>query len=42
MGQMAITIGILIAQIVNYKTQHVENYGWRISVGAAGESIGGE
>lgn len=35
---MAITLGILAAQIVNYKTQHVEGHGWRISVGVAGES----
>lgn len=34
---MAITLGILLAQIVNYLTQHVEGHGWRISVGIAGE-----
>lgn len=36
-GQLAVTIGILIAQLVNYGTQHVKPYGWRISLGIACE-----
>ncbi|KAK4440875.1 Sugar transport protein 8 [Sesamum alatum] len=34
--QMLITIGILIANVVNYFTSNVHPYGWRISLGGAG------
>lgn len=33
--QLAITIGILIAQLINYGTQYVHPYGWRLSLGLA-------
>ncbi|OMO90515.1 Sugar/inositol transporter [Corchorus olitorius] len=33
--QMLITIGILIANIVNYFTSEIKNYGWRYSLGGA-------
>jgi len=28
--QLAVTIGILAAQLINYGTQHIKPYGWRI------------
>ncbi|KAL0297956.1 UNVERIFIED_CONTAM: Sugar transport protein 8 [Sesamum angustifolium] len=34
--QMLITIGILIANVVNYFTSKIHPYGWRISLGGAG------
>ncbi|KAK4407674.1 Sugar transport protein 8 [Sesamum angolense] len=34
--QMLITIGILIANVVNYFTSNIHPYGWRISLGGAG------
>ncbi|KAF5751394.1 sugar transport protein 8-like [Tripterygium wilfordii] len=33
--QLLITVGILIANMINYKTSNVHPYGWRISVGGA-------
>ena len=39
-GQLAVTIGILIAQLVNYGTQHIQYYGWRVSLGIAGQLWG--
>lgn len=33
MFQLAVTIGILAAQLINYGTQHIKPYGWRISLG---------
>lgn len=36
MFQMATTIGILVAALVNYGTQNLTPYGWRISLGLAG------
>jgi MFS family permease len=33
--QLAVTVGILAAQLINYGTQTVDN-GWRISLGLAG------
>ncbi|KAL0435023.1 UNVERIFIED_CONTAM: Sugar transport protein 8 [Sesamum radiatum] len=35
-NQMLITIGILIANVVNYFTSKIHPYGWRISIGGAG------
>ncbi|GAB2263243.1 hypothetical protein Droror1_Dr00004240 [Drosera rotundifolia] len=35
MFQLLITIGILIANLVNYKTSKVKKIGWRISLGGA-------
>jgi len=32
MFQLAVTIGILAAQLINYGTQHIQPYGWRISL----------
>eukprot|EP00897_Mesotaenium_endlicherianum_P004019 jgi/Mesen1/3645/ME000020S03175 len=34
--QMATTIGILVAQLINYGTQHLHPWGWRLSLGLAG------
>ncbi|OWM69832.1 sugar transport protein 8-like [Punica granatum] len=34
--QLFITIGILIAGIINYFTSHIHPYGWRLSLGLAG------
>eukprot|EP00897_Mesotaenium_endlicherianum_P008642 jgi/Mesen1/7806/ME000408S06901 len=36
MFQMATTIGILVAQLINYGTQHLHLWGWRLSLGLAG------
>ncbi|KAK8550848.1 hypothetical protein V6N13_119352 [Hibiscus sabdariffa] len=33
--QLLITIGILIANLVNYLTSNIKHYGWRISLGGA-------
>lgn len=33
--QLAVTIGILAAQLINYGTQHINKWGWRLSLGAA-------
>ncbi|KAK8641417.1 hypothetical protein V6N13_010823 [Hibiscus sabdariffa] len=33
--QLLITIGILIANLVNYFTSNIKHYGWRISLGGA-------
>jgi hypothetical protein len=33
MFQLAVTIGILAAQLINFGTQHIQPYGWRISLG---------
>ncbi|KAJ7959776.1 Sugar transport protein [Quillaja saponaria] len=33
--QLLITVGILIANIINYKTAEIHPYGWRISLGGA-------
>lgn len=35
MFQLLITIGILIANVINYGTSRVKGYGWRISLGGA-------
>lgn len=32
MFQLAVTIGILAAQLINYGTQYIQPYGWRISL----------
>eukprot|EP00878_Enallax_costatus_P003747 GHUV01003963.1.p1 GENE.GHUV01003963.1~~GHUV01003963.1.p1 ORF type:complete len:430 (+),score=129.74 GHUV01003963.1:238-1527(+) len=32
MFQLAVTVGILAAQLINYGTQYVKPYGWRISL----------
>eukprot|EP00897_Mesotaenium_endlicherianum_P001009 jgi/Mesen1/10909/ME000095S10247 len=34
--QMATTIGILVAQLINYGTQHLHPWGWRLSLAGAG------
>ncbi|WCJ23725.1 Sugar transport protein 8 [Euphorbia peplus] len=34
--QLMVTIGILIANLVNYGTSNIHPYGWRISLGIAG------
>ncbi|KAI3450298.1 hypothetical protein Pfo_006963 [Paulownia fortunei] len=34
--QMLITVGILIANVVNYFTSKLHTYGWRVSLGGAG------
>jgi sugar porter (SP) family MFS transporter len=34
--QLAITIGILIAQLINFGTQHIQPWGWRLSLGLTG------
>eukprot|EP00897_Mesotaenium_endlicherianum_P010511 jgi/Mesen1/9489/ME000063S08939 len=36
MFQLATTIGILVAQLINYGTQHAHPWGWRLSLGLAG------
>lgn len=36
MFQLAVTIGILAAQLINYSTQHIQPYGWRISLAMGG------
>jgi hypothetical protein len=28
--QLAITVGILAAQLINYGTQHIQPWGWRL------------
>ncbi|KAG8495059.1 hypothetical protein CXB51_012772 [Gossypium anomalum] len=33
--QLLITVGILVANCVNYFTSNIKNYGWRISLGGA-------
>ncbi|KAJ7964136.1 Sugar transport protein [Quillaja saponaria] len=33
--QLLITVGVLIANLVNYKTAEIHPYGWRISLGGA-------
>lgn len=35
MFQMATTIGILVAQLINYGTQHLHPWGWRLSLSLA-------
>jgi MFS family permease len=32
MFQLAVTIGILAAQLINYGTQYLRPYGWRVSL----------
>lgn len=34
--QLAITIGILVAQCINYGTDTIHPWGWRLSLGLAG------
>eukprot|EP00897_Mesotaenium_endlicherianum_P008611 jgi/Mesen1/7779/ME000408S06896 len=34
--QMATTIGILVAQLINYGSQNIHPWGWRLSLGMAG------
>ncbi|KAF3779830.1 Sugar transport protein 8 [Nymphaea thermarum] len=34
--QLLITVGILVANLVNYRTSTIHPYGWRISLGGAG------
>ena len=34
--QLATTVGILYAQIINYWTQNIPGYGWRVSLGLGG------
>jgi sugar porter (SP) family MFS transporter len=36
MFQLAVTIGILVAQLINYGTQYIDPWGWRLSLGLAG------
>lgn len=36
MFQLAVTIGILAAQLINYGTQYIDPWGWRLSLGLAG------
>eukprot|EP01018_Ginkgo_biloba_P015198 Gb_29275 [translate_table: standard] len=33
--QLLITVGILCANLINYGTQHINNYGWRVSLALA-------
>jgi hypothetical protein len=33
MFQLAVTIGILIAQLINYGAQYIDPWGWRLSLG---------
>ena len=33
--QLATTVGIFCANLVNYGTQHIQGWGWRISLGLA-------
>jgi hypothetical protein len=33
MFQLAVTIGILVAQLINYGTQYIDPWGWRLSLG---------
>lgn len=28
--QLVVTIGIFVAQLINFATMHIEPYGWRI------------
>lgn len=34
--QLAVTIGIFVAQLINYGTQHIDPWGWRLSLALAG------
>ena len=34
--QVVLTLGIVLAQAINLGTQHIPNYGWRISLAFAG------
>jgi sugar porter (SP) family MFS transporter len=34
--QLSITIGILVAQLINYGTQYIPEWGWRLSLGLCG------
>eukprot|EP00878_Enallax_costatus_P037614 GHUV01042502.1.p1 GENE.GHUV01042502.1~~GHUV01042502.1.p1 ORF type:complete len:304 (+),score=69.90 GHUV01042502.1:1421-2332(+) len=34
--QLAVTVGILVAQLINYGTQHIYPWGWRLSLALAG------
>lgn len=34
--QLAVTIGIFVAQLINYGTQHIYPWGWRLSLALAG------
>ena len=36
MFQLAVTVGILGAQLINYGTQYIQPYGWRISLALGG------
>lgn len=36
MFQLAVTIGIFAAQLINYGTQHIQPWGWRLSLGLGG------
>lgn len=36
MFQLLVTVGILVANLVNYMTSRLHSYGWRVSLGIAG------
>jgi hypothetical protein len=36
MFQLAVTVGILGAQLINFGTQHIKPWGWRLRWGSKG------